>query len=130
MRVCFKGVPKDFNEPHVVPRSLEIGKEYYVIGIYAQMTESEGRRCMFNILARYNIDDFSEVFWCNSLFFEVVTDQVPSSWKVRATTTGNVFILPEKFHDNDFLQRFYEFDRTTIKDFNLECSTIIREDME
>ena len=103
---------------------LEIGAVYHVITIYIDLFKGVSYRIINSdsdsIVSGMGIQDASA--------FEIVSDVIPASWKVKVLKNTAITISPLAWQKNGWWEAFYEDDPVAHTEFEREYNLILAED--
>ena len=98
---------------------LTIGKEYLVLGIYVPFEEIPKFRLLGDDGATPALHDASQ--------FEVVSNFLPSSWKIYIGSQKLLSIEPESWLTPEFWEAYFNFDPEARATFDKEHKRMVEE---
>ena len=104
---------------------LALGRIYHVMGISIE----PNRGCRYQIISHDRDPGFANMGYHSAECFEIVSDVVPSNWKIKIYKMSNVDISPGAWQEPGFLENFYDADPATYVIFEQERNIILNEDL-
>ena len=92
----------DVEIPDSPRHSVRVGREYHVLAIHAR-----GDSAVVDFMI---VDDTGDQRLASSLMFSVVSDRIPSCWRVRLREEGGVTLAPEEWLEKGFWDKYYHDD--------------------
>ncbi len=120
---CVRLLNSDDKEVESSP-SLTLGRIYHVMGIYIE--PKRGRR--FQIISNNRDPGFATMGYHSAECFEIVSDVIPSNWRVKIYKMADIDISPEAWQVPGFLEDFYDADPKVYSIFERERDVILSED--
>jgi hypothetical protein len=103
---------------------LTLGRIYHVMTIYI---ESDKRRS-YRIISNNRDPGFATMGYHSAECFEIVSDVIPSNWRVKIYKMADIDISPEAWQVPGFLEDFYDADPKAYSIFERERDVILSED--
>ena len=103
---------------------LTISRVYHVMGIF--MDQQSGLR--YRIISQDRDPGFATMAYQDAGLFEVVSDIIPSNWRIRILNNSTIDISPAAWQQNGFLEAFYNRDQSSYPIFERERDAVFRED--
>lgn len=103
---------------------LTLGRIYHVMGIYIE--PGRGRR--YQIISHNRDPGFATMGYHSAECFEIVSDVIPSNWRVKIYKMTDIDISPEAWQMPGFLEDFYDADPKAYSIFERERNIILSED--
>lgn len=103
---------------------LTLGRTYHVMGISVE--PSRGRR--YQIISHDRDPGFATMGYHAAECFEIVSDVIPSNWRVKIYKMSYIDISPEDWQVPGFLEAFYDADPSAYPIFERERNIIRQED--
>jgi len=120
---CVRLLNADDKEVESLPW-LTVGRIYHVMGI--SIEPNRGRR--YQIISHDRDPGFATMGYHSADCFEIVSDVIPSNWRVKIYKMSDIDISPAAWQEPGFLEAFYDADPTAYPIFERERDIILRED--
>jgi hypothetical protein len=121
MRVrCIKLINPNTGKPENSNSWLSIGKIYHVLCLNAELNGI----CNLRLIG----DDGKTPALHDIRQFEMVSPIIPPSWKVSFIANGYFTLVPEKWSEEGFWERYFDGDPRTVQVFEEERKKIIEFD--
>lgn len=120
---CVRLLDSDDKEVESSPW-LTLGRIYHVMTLYIESK----RRCSYRIIGNDRDPGFTAMGYHSADCFEMVSDVIPSNWRVKIYKMSDIDISPAAWQEHGFLEAFYDADPTVYPIFERERDIILSED--
>lgn len=103
---------------------LTLARIYHVMGI----SIGSDKRCHYQIISNDRDPGFAAMGYHSADCFEIVSDVIPSNWRVKIYKMSDIDISPSAWQEPGFLESFHEADPDTYPIFERERDIIRKED--
>jgi hypothetical protein len=121
--ICVRLLNADNLEVESMPW-LSLGRVYHVMSIYI---ESNGARS-YRIISNDVDAGFATMGYHFAECFKIISDVIPSNWKVRVCNMSDIDISPEAWQAPNFFEDFYDANPAAYLVFQRERDFILSED--